>query len=120
MPFTEFLTNGDLKFVIILYAFLIASIILFIKKKREPKLEVKYNNILKGLVNWSLLISLFSLLLGLLHSFYFISKAKGVASHLLFGGLANTLITPVLGVAIAIIINVLSKTCKEKTYDTEN
>ncbi len=120
MPFTEFLTNGDLKFVIILYAFLIASIILFIKKKQQPKLEVRNNNILKSLVNWSLLISLFTLLLGLMHSFYFISKTKGIANHLLFGGLANTLITPVLGVAIAIIIKLLSKTCKIKNNDSEN
>ena len=32
MPFTEFLTNGDLKFVLILYAFLIAAVIFFVKK----------------------------------------------------------------------------------------
>ena len=113
MPFTEFLTNGDLKFVIILYAFLITAIIYFIKKTANKSEQKSYNLKINKLVNWSLFISIFSLLLGLMHSFYFIAKAKGIANHLLFGGLSNVIITPVLGVAIAMIIKLLATPLKE-------
>lgn len=114
MPFTEFLTNGDLKFVVILHTFLIAAIIYFIKKINNRNDQEKHNLKINKLVNWSLFIAVFSLLLGLLHSFYFISKAKGIANHLLFGGLSNVLITPVLGVVIAMIIKLLATPLKEK------
>ena len=63
-----------------------------------------YNIKIKNLVNWSLIISSFSLLLGLLHSFYFMSKVNEVAPNLFYGGLANVLVTPTLGVAISVII----------------
>lgn len=108
MPLLDFLVNGDLKFVIILYTFLSIALIYFFKKLKQKETQEKYNLKLKKLVSWSLLISAFSLLLGVLHSFYFISKSGGIASNLLFGGLANTLITPTLGVVIAIIINSLA------------
>jgi hypothetical protein len=114
MPFTEFLANGDLKFVLLLYAFLIAAIIYFVKKRTSKKQQELYNLKINKLVNWSLYITVFSLLLGLLHSFYFISKAKGIANHLLFGGLSNVMITPVLGIAIAMIIKLLATPLKEK------
>ena len=114
MPFTEFLTNGDLKFVLILYAFLIASIIYFVQKTNNRNEQEKYNLKINKLVSWSLFITIFSLLLGLLHSFYFISKARGIANHLLFGGLSNVMITPVLGIAIAMIIKLLATPLKEK------
>ncbi|CAM1345087.1 conserved membrane hypothetical protein [Tenacibaculum amylolyticum] len=108
MPLFDFLFNGDLKFVVILYTFLIVAIVFFVKKIKTKENQEYYNLKLKKLVNWSLLIALFSLLLGLLHSFYFISKAKGIATSLLFSGLSNMLITPTLGVVIAIIIKLLS------------
>lgn len=108
MPLLDFLANGDLKFVVILYAFLIISIVYFIKKFKQKEHQEELNLKIKRLVNWSLFISAFSLLLGLLHSFYFISKSGGIANNLLFGGLANMLITPTLGVAIAMIIKLLS------------
>ncbi len=112
MPFIDFLTNGDLKFVILLYAFLIAAILFFYKKMTHKEMQSIYNEKLNKLVNWSLSIALFSLLLGLMHSFYFISKAKGIASHLLFGGLSNVIITPVLGIAIAMLIKLLATPLK--------
>lgn len=112
MPITDFLTNGDLKFVIILYAFLIIAIVHFVKKLSNKAVQEQYNKKLHKLVNWSLYISVFSLLLGLLHSFYFISKAKGIANHLLFGGLSNVMITPVLGIVIAMIIKLLATSIK--------
>ncbi|WBX70800.1 hypothetical protein [Tenacibaculum retecalamus] len=108
MPLLDFLANGDLKFVIVLYIFLIASFVFFFKKMKEKENQDFYNLKIKKLVTWSLLISFFSLLLGLLHSFYFVSKAGGIANNLLFGGLANMLITPTLGVVIAMIIKLLS------------
>jgi hypothetical protein len=113
MPFIEFLTSGDLKFVITLYAFLITAIIYFVKKINNKNEQKKYNLKIKKLVNWSLFITIFSLLLGLLHSFYFISKAKGIANHLLFGGLSNVMITPTLGIAVAMIIKLLATPLKE-------
>jgi cytochrome bd-type quinol oxidase subunit 2 len=113
MPFTEFLSNGDLKFVLLLYAFLIAAIIYFVKKTANKEHQKIYNLKINKLVNWSLYITVFSLLLGLMHSFYFISKAKGIANHLLFGGLSNVIITPVLGIAVAMIIKLLATPLKE-------
>lgn len=112
MPITEFLTNGDLKFVLILYTFLIIAVVHFVKKHSNKAHQELYNQKLQKLTNWSLYIALFSLLLGLLHSFYFISKANGIANHLLFGGLSNVMITPVLGVIIAMIIKLLATPIK--------
>ena len=108
MPLLDFLAKGDLKFVIILYTFLIVAIVYFFKKLRQKEAQEQYNLKIKKLVSWSLLIAAFSLLLGLLHSFYFVSQAEGIADNLLFGGLANMLITPTLGVAIGMIIKLLS------------
>lgn len=104
MPLSEFLTNGDLKFVIILYSFLIVGVFYLIKKYTQKEKEEIYTTKLKNLVTWSLLVSVFSLLVGLLHSCYFISKTQGIASSLLFGGLVQALITPTLGVVIAMIL----------------
>ncbi|MCF2875299.1 MULTISPECIES: hypothetical protein [unclassified Tenacibaculum] len=114
MPLLDFLTNGDLKFVVVLYVFLIVAFIYFFKKLKEKENQEVYNQKIKKLVNWSIVISVFSLMLGLLHSFYFISKAGGVNNNLLFGGLSNMLITPTLGMAIAIVIQLLSTPLKEQ------
>ncbi len=108
MPLSEFLTNGDLKFVIILFIFLFTSIYYFIKKNKNKEHQEILNLKMNKLVIWCLYLSVFSLLLGLLHSFYFISKVQGVANNLLFGGLSNVLITPTLGIVIAMIIKLLS------------
>ncbi|MFK8058946.1 MAG: hypothetical protein AB8B78_02540 [Polaribacter sp.] len=108
MPLLDFLANGDLKFVIILYAFLITALVYFFKKLKQKEHQEIHNLKIKKLINWTLSLSLFSLFLGLLHSFYFISKANGIANNLLFGGLANMLITPTLGIAISIIIKLLA------------
>ena len=113
MPFTEFLTNGDLKFVVVMYAFLIAGIYFLVKKISQKENEAWYNQKLNTLAVWSVLTAVFSLLLGLLHSFYFISKASGIASHLLFGGLSNMLITPTLGIAIAMILKFFTISLKK-------
>ena len=65
MPLLDFLANGDLKFVIVLYALLITAIVFFFKKLKERENQEQYNLKIKKLVNWSLLIAVFSLLLGL-------------------------------------------------------
>ena len=108
MPLSEFLANGDLKFVIILFLFLSISIYYFIKKIIKKDQQVHLNSKMNKLVTWSLFIGILSLMLGLLHSFYFISKVNGIANNLLFGGLANVIITPTLGVVNAMIIKLLS------------
>lgn len=108
MPLSEFLANGDLKFVIVLCIFLSISIYYFIKKITKKDQQVHLNSKMNKLVTWSLFIGILSLMLGLLHSFYFISKVNGIANNLLFGGLANVIITPTLGVVIAMIIKLLS------------
>jgi hypothetical protein len=115
MPLSDFLTNGDLKFVIILYIFLFISIYYFVKKIKNRELQDVFNLKLNRLVTWSILISVFSLLLGLLHSFYFISKTNGIANNMLFNGLSNTLITPTLGIVITIIIKLLTTNLNHKT-----
>ncbi|PQJ80781.1 hypothetical protein [Polaribacter porphyrae] len=120
MPILEFLANGDLKFVIIFYALLITAIIYFFKKLKARECQETYNSKIKKLFYWCILLSIFSLLLGLLHSFYFISKTNNIANNLLFRGFANMLITPTHGVIIAIIIikffniNLNSKVKKSK------
>lgn len=114
MPLSDFLTNGDLKFVIILYIFLFISIFYFFIKIKNRKSQDALNLKIKKLANWSLLLSTFSLLLGLLHSFYFISKTNGIANSMLFNGLSNMLITPTLGIVITIIIKLLATNLTSK------
>lgn len=108
MPLSEFLTNGDLKFVITLFIFLLIAIVYFLKKTKHPKKQEIYNDKIRKLVSWSLLMSVFSLLLGLLHSFYFISKSSGISNNLLFSGLSTMLITPTLGIVICLVIKLLA------------
>lgn len=114
MSLTEFLTNGDLKFVIILYILLAVSIFYFVKKLQQKEAQEFYNKKLQKLFKWVLILSVFSLFLGLLHSFYFIANANGIAPNMLFRGLSNMMITPTLGIAIAIIINLLTISLKTK------
>ncbi len=117
MPLIDFLTNGDLKFVLILITFFGLSLFYFFQKIKNKENQNYYNQKINKLVIWSIFISIFSLLLGLLHSFYFISKANGIANNLLFAGLANVIITPTLGVVIAMINKLLATPIKEKNND---
>lgn len=115
MPLSEFLSSGDPKFVIVLVVFLITGIIFFAKKRTHKEVQDAYNIKLNKLVSWSLMVSCFSLLVGLLHSFYFIAQSKGIAAPLLFGGLANVLVTPILGIVIAMVIKLLATPLKTKS-----
>lgn len=121
MPFTEFITNGDLKFIIVFIIFSSVNICHFIKKlkarKSENNLElVSYHNSKIDIASfWILISSALSLLLGLLHSFYFIGKAGGIAPNLIYQGISYTLITPVLGICLFIICKILKGTFNLKT-----
>ncbi|MCK0180623.1 hypothetical protein MWU50_15090 [Flavobacteriaceae bacterium S0862] len=112
MPFTEFITNGDLKFIIAFIVFSAVAIYNFTKKiqvrnKTENQSLIKYyNSKINSAAFWILISSLLSLLLGLIHSFYFIGKAGGIAPNLIFQGVSYILITPVLGVCLFMICKI--------------
>ena len=112
MPFSEFMSSGDLKFIIVFSIFLSLAIFNFIKKLKARKNQntplVNYYNLkIKTAGFWIIISSVLSLLLGLMHSFYSIGKAGGMAPNLIFQGVSYALITPVLGVCLFIIVNIL-------------
>jgi hypothetical protein len=115
MPLLEFITGGDLKFMIALTLLFVLTLVQFSKKMKVNKgsvpdmLQINLLNkkiIQKG--NWIALLSLFSLLLGLMHSFYFIGKVGGAAPAIIFQGLAFTLVTPVYGLVIYMLCKLMS------------
>lgn len=124
MPFVEFITNGDLKFVILFISFTSISIYHFVKKIKVRNIEANerlitfHNSKVNMSAFWILISSVFSLLLGLMHSFYFIGKAGGINPSIIFLGVANALITPVLGICLFIICKILRGTFNLKTIKT--
>lgn len=110
MPFSEFITNGDLKFIILFLVFSTIAIYSFFKKLQanNDTLIQQFNSKINSAAFWILISSVLSLLLGLMHSFYFIGKAGGIAPNLIFQGISYTLITPVLGVCLFIICKIFS------------
>lgn len=113
MPFSEFITSGDLKFIIV---FCICTSIAgyhFFKKlqtkkdKENQELLKHHNQKIGSAAFWVLILSVLSLLLGLMHSFYFVGKTGGIAPGLIFQGIANTLITPVLGICLYMVCRIL-------------
>ncbi|MEN8126079.1 MAG: hypothetical protein ABFR32_13240 [Bacteroidota bacterium] len=117
MPFMEFIANGDLKFMATILILLVIAIIQFIKKIKNKENQLQINTKLIKLSNWSLILAVFALFLGLMHSLYFISKAGGIAPNLLYHGLANTLIAPVFGVAVCILIKLLATPLNENNIN---
>jgi hypothetical protein len=114
MPFTEFIASGDLKFMLAILAVFIISLIDFFKKIKDREHQLKYNQKLEKLSKWALILGVFALLLGLMHSLYFISMAGGINPKLLYRGLANTLIAPVFGFAVCVVIKLLSTPFKNE------
>ena len=114
MPFSEFITNGDLKFIIVFILFTGVAFYHFIKKLQSKKNENRlaliqlHNTKINHASFWILISSVFSLLLGFLHSFYFIGKAGGMAPNLIFQGVSYALISPVLGICLYMVCKVLS------------
>lgn len=121
MPFVEFISNGDLKFIIVFIVFSAVALFHFIKKlqiknQRENQSLIKYHNSKIDIsAFWILISSLLSLLLGLMHSFYFIGKAGGIAPNLIFQGVSFALITPVLGVCLFMVSKILKGIFNLKT-----
>ena len=113
MPIMEFFANGDLKFMLTILILLVLAIIQFIKKIKNKENQSQVNTKLIKLSNWPLILAVFAIFLGLMHSLYFISKAGGIAPNLLFQGLANSLIAPVFGIAVGIVIKLLATPLKE-------
>lgn len=112
MPFMEFITNGDLKFVISFAIFFMVSIYHFFKKlniknNTDKDLVAYHNSKINVAANWILILAVLSLLLGFMHSFYFVGKAGSIAPNLIFTGVSYALITPVLGVSLHIICKTL-------------
>jgi hypothetical protein len=121
MPFLEFITGGDLKFMILLTVLLLSSILQLSKKITESKKtdkDISLINLVNANLNkhttWVGVLSLFSLMLGLMHSFYFIGKVGGAAPGLIFQGLSHTLVTPVFGLAIYMLIKVMQTIFNDK------
>ncbi len=116
MPFLEFITSGDLKFIIAFIIFFGVAIFHFVKKikikKNEKSLPLiqQHNKKINNASTWILSLSGLSLLLGLMHSFYFIGKAGGASPSLIFQGIANVLVTPVLGICLFMICKIFQET----------
>ncbi|WP_191860070.1 MotA/TolQ/ExbB proton channel family protein [Hanstruepera ponticola] len=112
MPFTEFITSGDLKFIVVFVIFIGMALYHFTKKvqsknKREATQLEYHNNRIDSAAFWIITSAVLSLLLGLMHSFYFIGKSGGGAPNLIFQGISFTLITPVLGVVLFMVCKML-------------
>jgi len=120
MPFSEFITSGDLKFILVFIIFTTIAIIHFFRKVQAKKgadyqeLIKLYNSKIDNAAFWILISSVLSLLLGLMHSFYFIAKAGGIAPKLIFQGVSYALITPVLGICLFMICKILYGTFNSK------
>jgi len=121
MPFTEFITSGDLKFIIVFLIFTILAIVHFFKKfqiRNQPENQSQiafHNSKIYNASFWILISSVLSLLLGFMHSFYFIAKSGGgMAPNLIFNGVAYALITPVLGICLFIICRILKGVLNSK------
>lgn len=116
MPFLDFITQGDLKFIVLFIIFSALALFHFFKKiqflKRAEHLQeiALRNTKIKNAAFWILCLSTLSLLLGLMHSFYFIGQAGAVAPGMIFQGVSIALITPTLGVCLFIICHILQKT----------
>ena len=121
MPLAEFILSGDLKFIVAFIIFSAIAIFHFIKKVQAKKSEenqalaIYRNTKINSAAFWILILSALSLLLGLMHSFYFIGKAGGIAPGLIFMGVSYALITPVLGLGFYIICKILFGTFNPET-----
>lgn len=125
MPLSEFITSGDLKFILAFTIFTSVALYHFIKKIKLKKddnaiIQLNYlNSKINTAITWMYILSGLSLLLGFMHSFYFIGEQGGMAPNLIFKGASYALITPVLGISGAIICKILSGTFNLKTNNPE-
>ncbi|GAB5526661.1 MAG: hypothetical protein Roseis2KO_45330 [Roseivirga sp.] len=105
----DFLMGGDPKFMIANTLLFIMVIVLVVKRRGAGESSVidKLNKQLSHLSFTIIMLSVLSLLLGLLHSFYFIGAATGIAHELLFNGLSRTLISPTYGLILFTVSKLL-------------
>ena len=114
MPFSEFIASGDLKFMITFIIFFSLALYHFFKKIQARKyhnsieLIAYHNSKINNAAFWVLISSVLSLLLGFMHSFYFIGKAGGIAPSLISQGVSYALITPVSGICLFICCKILN------------
>ena len=100
MPFIEFITSGDLKFIAAFIILTTVAVYHFFKKLQaknsieNTELVKHHNSKISIAAFWIIILIVLSLLLGLMHSFYFIGKAGGIATNLIFKGVSHALITP--------------------------
>lgn len=121
MPLIQFLTGGDLKFLIAFLLFFGYIGYHFIQKLKagkqnaSPEQIAAYEARMRGGAFWILILSILYLLVGLLHGFYHIGNAGGMPPNMIFKGFSNTLITPIFGLALYIISKALSGLSSLKT-----
>lgn len=109
MPLMDFLMGGDPKFMIANTLLFIIVMVQIIKRRKAVESLVidKANKLLTQLSFTIVMLSVISLLLGLLHSFYFIGSVSGIAPGLLFNGLSRTLISPTYGLMLFMLSKLL-------------
>ena len=83
------------------------ELIIYAKNIENKELVQRYNARIDAAAFWIFISAALSLLLGLMHSFYFIGKAGGIAPNLIFQGISYALITPVLGISLFMICKIL-------------
>ena len=121
MPFSEFISSGDLKFIIVFILLTGMAVFHFIKKlqtfKNQPDPEaVAFRNSKINVFSIVILIlSMLSLLLGLMHSFYVIGEAGGVSPAIMYKGISYTFITPALGLVLYLVCRILKEVSNTKT-----
>lgn len=103
MPFLEFITGGDLKFILA-YVVVLGLFVFRLLKQSSADADLQRA---RRTVLWFLPLSGFTLLLGLMHSFYFLGQTGGAAPGLIYAGVARALITPVLGMALYILCQLI-------------
>jgi hypothetical protein len=103
-----FAVNGDLKFILLFLLLFGLSIYRSVRQYRSVETsKTPYFTQSFGLDHWLLVSSILSLLLGFMHSFYFISQAGGISPQIIYQGVSNALITPVFGLGLLLLAKMI-------------
>lgn len=109
MPLMDFLLGGDPKFMIAITILFVIVLVQFIRRRKEED-HLMIDRINKRIGHLSIvmiMLSVISLLLGLLHSFYFMGAVSGIAPNLMFSGISRMLITPTYGLILFTLCRLL-------------
>lgn len=109
MPLLDFLLGGDPKFMIAITILFVIAVVQFVRKRKvEDDLVIDRINSRIGHLSFAIImLSVISLLLGLLHSFYFMGTVSGIAPDLLFSGISRMLISPIYGLILFTLCRLL-------------